>query len=90
MRRPILAKLLIPMAVAMSLRSTMPLAKDCLMGMVDMMTTRRRTRSATARASQGVRVSPTVRPALIQPGGYEGENLTPAIDNGRYEGVGEH
>ncbi len=47
--KDIRAKLLIPMAVAVSLGSTMPVAKVCLIGMVNIITTRRAIRTMTAK-----------------------------------------
>ena len=50
-RRVIREKLLIPMAVAVSSGSTMPVAKDCRMGIVNMMMVLRAIRRATANGS---------------------------------------
>ena len=64
-RRVIREKLLIPMAVAVSSGSTMPVAKDCRMGMLNMMIVLRAIRRATANwyklVTEKAAVSPAVR-----------------------------
>jgi hypothetical protein len=64
-RTPILAKLLIPMAVEISLGSTILIAKDCLIGMVKLRVILNIIRSAIARGYQLVRAKAAVTAAEI-------------------------
>ena len=63
-RTVIRAKLLIPMAVAVSSGSTMPVAKNCRMGIVDIMIVLMTIRRATANGYQLVIEKAAVRPAM--------------------------
>ncbi len=71
--RDILAKLLTPMAVAVSSGSTMPVAKDWRMGMVNMSTVLWATMRKTARGNQAVWENAMVMtPAMMRDATREG------------------
>ena len=65
-RKPILAKLLTPMAVAVSSGATIPVAKDCLIGMENNMTRINALTKTTAKGNDVVKENNTVRLAAAR------------------------